>query len=116
MNLIKTYLLNKSLRILSVFLEMYGDFLMNYIPQIKKNVNNAILNKEIIQKYFESHIAFLDLMSVLINKFGSRLYSLIEEAIFSFILPNTFDIYTSFIERNDRTVIKSDKKYTVKLN
>jgi hypothetical protein len=113
MNMIKTYLLNKSMRLIGLFFQLYGDLLMNYIPQIKKNINNAILNKEVIQKYIESHVAFLDLLIVLINKFGSKLYTVVEEAIFSFVLPNTFDIYTSFIERKDKTVIKTEKKYTV---
>ena len=109
-NHLKVFLLNKSLRLLILIIDHYSSIMNNYLPIIKKNINLALKYKEKLMIYIELHDSFLDLIYNLIIKFGSKMYSILEEALYNLVLPNTLDTFITYIELNDITVMKSKKR------
>ena len=116
MNYLKAFLVNKALRFFKLFIEIYGDYMICQLPLIHTKINLALHNKEKLIEYIETHCSFLDLIYVLVFKFSTKLHTVIEEAIYNFVLPNTFETYTTFIERNDVTVNKNEKKSSLNYN
>lgn len=110
-SLFQEFLINKMLKTLSFLIRNYQPYLNYFNPLIKKLVSYIILNENLYTKYFENYTLILSFFEILIKNGDSLYKNMIEEIIFKFCINNYIDFYVSFLERNDKTIVKIDQNY-----
>jgi hypothetical protein len=107
-SLLRQYMITNFLK-LTIFVinEFHGYIYFNL------NIVKEILNKLIITEhdYFENYTLVIKLFKTTIKHFDLRCKSTSIDIIFKFSYANFIDILISYLERNDKTIVKVDQKY-----
>jgi hypothetical protein len=86
----------------------YHDYIYFYLPNIKNELNKIILKEPVtVEIYFQ----ILKLFKITIKYFDALMVSIIFDIVYKYSYNNFIDILITYLERNDKTIIKVDQKY-----
>ncbi len=93
---------------MSFLIKQYSKYIYFPISIFKKTINRIILKEP---DYLDNYIATLKVFKLIVTKFDSRLIACVFDIVFKYCYNNFIDPFITYLERNDRTIIKFDQKY-----
>jgi hypothetical protein len=97
-----------TLKFLSFVIKEFSEYIYIQVGTLKKVVSKMILKEP---DYLESYMQTLKVFTLIISKFDARLKSLVFDIVFKYSFNNFIDVFITYLERNDKTIIKVDQKF-----
>jgi hypothetical protein len=101
----------KLIKLLSFLIKNFHQYLIHWNPHISKFLNRSLTKEDEFFKNFEKIRAFQNLFLLLITNLDCTLKLSIEEVIFKHCCSWLLDFFISYLERNDKTIVKVDSNY-----
>jgi hypothetical protein len=102
------YYYNNLLRLCKFLIKNFSEYIYFSNENIKEIISKLLISE---QSYFENYILSLEVMRSVVQYFDLRCKSKAYEIIFKFSYNNFIDVLISYLERNDKTIVKVDQKY-----
>ena len=86
----------------------YHDYIYFNLPILKSELNKILLKEP---QSIEIYTQILKLFKFVIKSLDSLMISIIFDIVYKYSYNNFIDILITYLERNDKTIIKVDQKY-----
>ena len=103
--------MTQDLKIFKFLIKNYSEYFYFFVPTIKHTFSSILIKLDHYTKFYDNYVEILRVFKLIIKNFDSNLHSVIDDFIYKICVRNMMDIFVTYTERSDKTVVKIDNNY-----